>query len=147
MDCSLPDSSIHDIFQARILGWVANSFSKCVTYIWVNVNVKVVSISVKLGQSRMNFYCCHFLSPFYYMTFDFFLKMPSVWWFVIYFINNIWFENSSVLYEFYREICFLSSQLLCVGRLAGNFPSDQFCITHKRRGRQCAPTNILMFWG
>ena len=28
MDCSLPDSSIHGIFQARILEWVAISFSK-----------------------------------------------------------------------------------------------------------------------
>ena len=28
MDCSLPDSSVHGIFQARILGWVAISFCK-----------------------------------------------------------------------------------------------------------------------
>ena len=28
MDCSLPDSSIRGIFQARILGWVAISFSR-----------------------------------------------------------------------------------------------------------------------
>ena len=28
MDCSPPDSSIHGIFQARILEWVAISFSK-----------------------------------------------------------------------------------------------------------------------
>ena len=28
MDCSLPGSSVHGIFQARILGWVAISFSK-----------------------------------------------------------------------------------------------------------------------
>ena len=27
MDCSLPGSSIHGIFQARILEWVAMSFS------------------------------------------------------------------------------------------------------------------------
>ena len=27
MDCSLPGSSIHGIFWARILGWVAISFS------------------------------------------------------------------------------------------------------------------------
>ena len=27
MDCSLPDSSVHGIFQARILEWVAISFS------------------------------------------------------------------------------------------------------------------------
>ena len=28
MDCSLPDSSVHRIFQARILEWVAVSFSR-----------------------------------------------------------------------------------------------------------------------
>ena len=28
MDCSLPGSSVHGIFQARILKWVAISFSR-----------------------------------------------------------------------------------------------------------------------
>ena len=28
MDCSLPDSSIHGIFQARVLEWGAITFSK-----------------------------------------------------------------------------------------------------------------------
>ena len=28
MDCSLPGSSIHGIFQARVLEWVAISFSR-----------------------------------------------------------------------------------------------------------------------
>ena len=28
MDCSLPGSSVHGILQARILEWVANSFSR-----------------------------------------------------------------------------------------------------------------------
>ena len=28
MDCSLPQSSIHGIFQARVLEWVAISFSR-----------------------------------------------------------------------------------------------------------------------
>ena len=28
MDCSLPESSVHEIFQARILEWVATSFSR-----------------------------------------------------------------------------------------------------------------------
>ena len=31
MDCSLPDSSIHGIFQVRVLKWVAISFSKSTT--------------------------------------------------------------------------------------------------------------------
>ena len=28
MDCSSPDSSVHEILQARILGWVAIPFSR-----------------------------------------------------------------------------------------------------------------------
>jgi len=28
MDCSLPDSSIHEIFQARVLEWAATSLSR-----------------------------------------------------------------------------------------------------------------------
>ena len=32
MDCSLPGSSIHGIFQARLLEWVAIAFFKCVSY-------------------------------------------------------------------------------------------------------------------
>ena len=28
MDCSLPGSSVHEIFQARVLEWVAISFSR-----------------------------------------------------------------------------------------------------------------------
>ena len=28
MDCSLPASSVHGIFQARILEWVATSYSR-----------------------------------------------------------------------------------------------------------------------
>ena len=28
MDCSLPGSSIHGIFQARVLEWGANAFSE-----------------------------------------------------------------------------------------------------------------------
>ena len=32
MDCSLPGSSVHGILQARILEWVAISFSKTLSY-------------------------------------------------------------------------------------------------------------------
>ena len=32
MDCSLPGSSIHRIYQARVLEWVAIAFSKDLPY-------------------------------------------------------------------------------------------------------------------
>ena len=38
MDCSPPGSSVHGIFQARVLEWVAISFS--------NSDIKVVTISI-----------------------------------------------------------------------------------------------------
>ena len=33
VDCSLPGSSIHGIFQARVLEWVAIAFSDSIVYI------------------------------------------------------------------------------------------------------------------
>ena len=41
MDCSLPGSSIHGIFQARILEWAAISFSLCM-YMSVYICVCVI---------------------------------------------------------------------------------------------------------
>ena len=34
MDCSLPGSSVHGIFQARVLEWVAVAFSKSQVAQW-----------------------------------------------------------------------------------------------------------------
>ena len=39
MDCSLPGSSVHGIFQARVLEWVAIAFYMQVKQIWQNVKV------------------------------------------------------------------------------------------------------------
>ena len=36
MDCSLPGSSAHRIFQARVLEWGATAFSEQWTWIWAN---------------------------------------------------------------------------------------------------------------
>ena len=37
MDCSLPDSSIHGIFQSKVLEWVAIAFSKGVVVYSINL--------------------------------------------------------------------------------------------------------------
>ena len=37
MDCSLPGSSVHWIFQATVLEWVANAFSNIYVYVCVCV--------------------------------------------------------------------------------------------------------------
>ena len=38
MDCSLPGSSIHGIFQARVLEWGAIAFSSICMYIHINIS-------------------------------------------------------------------------------------------------------------
>ena len=40
MDCSLPGSSVHGILQARILEWVAVSFSRYTSYRMLNPEEK-----------------------------------------------------------------------------------------------------------
>ena len=48
MDCSLPDSSTHGIFQARVLQWVAIAFSDIVMLVLhnfiFNLFVKIQSL-------------------------------------------------------------------------------------------------------
>ena len=48
MDCSLPGSSVHGIFQARVLEWVAISFSKIWGYEWQNDNLAIPQKEIPL---------------------------------------------------------------------------------------------------
>ena len=51
MDCSPPGSSIHGIFQARVLEWVATAFS----LIWYLGEIKTVEIDQQVpwaGEDR-----------------------------------------------------------------------------------------------
>ena len=41
MDCSLPGSSVHGIFQARVLEWGAIAFSICISIEQIKQNVHV----------------------------------------------------------------------------------------------------------
>ena len=41
MDCSLPGSSVHGIFQARVLEWVAIAFSTYYTRCWLINTLKI----------------------------------------------------------------------------------------------------------
>ena len=73
MDCSLPGSSVHGIFQARVLEWGAIAFSEtdrslpqitpvavcawmlnCFTHIWLFVTVAWASLS--MGFSRQEYW-------------------------------------------------------------------------------------------
>ena len=45
MDCSLPGSSIHGIFQGRVLEWGAIHFSDMVTLKWLKNKYAFIEIS------------------------------------------------------------------------------------------------------
>ena len=45
MDCSPPGSSIHGIFQARVLEWGAIAFSNCTPVTYVILDINYVSIT------------------------------------------------------------------------------------------------------
>ena len=46
MDCSLPGSSVHGIFQARVLEWVAIAFSDLEGY---NKNFKLLGLEISIA--------------------------------------------------------------------------------------------------
>ena len=47
MDCSFPGSSVHGIFQARVLEWGAIAFSSVEAYLGANFKVWVFVLSEK----------------------------------------------------------------------------------------------------
>jgi len=58
MDCSLPDSSIHGIFQARVLEWGAIAFSGVMVYFGLNESgTQSKSLAYALFCSLKNFTC------------------------------------------------------------------------------------------
>ena len=50
MDCSLPGSSIHGIFQARVLEWGATDFITATEILEVNVNTSSETRRLNCGQ-------------------------------------------------------------------------------------------------
>ena len=46
MDCSLPGSSVHGIFQARVLEWVAIAFERLLV-----TQIKVMQLSLRSNPS------------------------------------------------------------------------------------------------
>ena len=51
MDCSLPGSTVHGIFQARILEWVAIAFSMCSIVSLINMEPLRQDLGIRT-------YCC-----------------------------------------------------------------------------------------
>ena len=46
MDCNLPGSSIHEIFQARVLEWAAIAFSAFIHYMLINIGLYILCICI-----------------------------------------------------------------------------------------------------
>ena len=56
MDCSLPCSSVHGIFQARILEWVAISFSYYIYQVyWASLVAQTVKRLPAMRETRVQF--------------------------------------------------------------------------------------------
>ena len=109
MDCSLPDASVHGIFQARILEWVAISFSKS----WV---IGGVALRGRLGvtESLSLFWLPHVLGE----TFTYVLvaenapKHPA---------SDSWKKQS----------CLLQANLMLSQAKQGGFPWSQLLFPKK----------------
>ena len=52
MDCSLPGSSVHGIFQARVLEWGAITFSHLSMLVPVNYMTKWLYVTIGLERKR-----------------------------------------------------------------------------------------------
>ena len=53
MDCSLPGSSVHGIFQARVLEWGVIAFSDIIIYMSPNLSLIICVTQVKLTRLIM----------------------------------------------------------------------------------------------
>ena len=54
MDCSLPGSSVHGIFQARVLEWGAIAFSVYAAYIMWNAGLDESQAGIKTSGKNIN---------------------------------------------------------------------------------------------
>ena len=57
MDCSLPGSSVHGIFQARVLEWVA--IKECSNYRTIALILQASKVMLKILQARLQQYVNH----------------------------------------------------------------------------------------
>ena len=63
MDCSLPGSSIHGIFQARVLEWGAIAFSLKECYLCPNINF-FIAYEKLVNTLKLFFILAYMLLPF-----------------------------------------------------------------------------------
>ena len=54
MDCSLPGSSVHGIFQARVLEWGATAFSGRAVHVIIKEKMQIYYITIDNSQADEN---------------------------------------------------------------------------------------------
>ena len=54
MDCSLPGSSVHGIFQSGVLEWVAIAFSRYAEYTMRNARLDEAQAGIKIAVRNIN---------------------------------------------------------------------------------------------
>ena len=64
MDCSLPGSSVHGIFQARVLEWVAIAFSGFYILGWCKNNFSFALLNFAICHWNTFFYKCYVIHHF-----------------------------------------------------------------------------------
>ena len=99
MDCSLPGSSFHGIFQARILEWVAVSSSNLSSVIQLLGRVRLfvtswtaahqASLFFTNSQSLFKFMSIESVMPFNHLVLHPFLLLPSVFSSIRFFFNEL----------------------------------------------------------
>ena len=67
MDCSLPGSSVHGIFQARVLEWGVIAFSQITATMYqIFISQKLSNIMSFLLKCYINVFCTDPVTEFYY---------------------------------------------------------------------------------
>ena len=101
MDCSLPGSSVHGIFQARVLGWGAIAFSE------EDINHTKIFLSqspkAREANTKINKWDQIKLTSFYTTKETIFLKMkrqPAEWETI--FANDV--TNKGLISKIYKQL-------------------------------------------
>ena len=59
MDCSLPGSSVHGIFQAKVLGWGAYSVTECKKRVYIYIYIYTLCMCVCIYICMYMYTCIH----------------------------------------------------------------------------------------
>ena len=112
MDCSLPGSSIHGIFQARVLEWSAIAFSG----------------HISLDSFNLKYFLSHFLPlltlMFWGVQASYFYKMPINWIFLIFLMSRVMYIHDCYWSSGVFSVSCIRRCLILVCHIGGNVHLD-----------------------